>query len=77
MTQIFLDATFRGKLLNLTQPLELCDETGKLLARLMPVLDPSQWEPAEEPYLSPEELERRRHGPDFSTAEVVAYLEKL
>ncbi|HEY7154263.1 MAG TPA: hypothetical protein VH575_09935 [Gemmataceae bacterium] len=76
MTQIILDATLRSKLHNLSQPLELCDESGRILARLTPVLDPSQYEPVE-PQLSPDELQRRRQEPDFSTAEVLAYLEKL
>jgi len=76
MTQIILDAALRSKLHDLNQPLELCDESGRILARLIPVLDPSQYEPVE-PQLSAEELQRRKNEPDFSTAEVLAYLEKL
>ena len=76
MTQIILDAVLRSKLHDLSQPLELCDESGWVLARLTPVLDPSQYEPVE-PQLSADELQRRRQEPDFSTAEVLAYLEKL
>ena len=76
MTQIILDAGLRSKLLDLRQPLELCDESGTVLARLVPVLDQSQYE-AVEPHISPEELQRRREEPDYSTAEVLAYLENL
>lgn len=76
MTQIVLDASLRSKLYDLKQALELCDETGKVLARLVPVLDESQFELVE-PSISAEELQRRREEPDFSTAEVLAYLEKL
>lgn len=76
MTQIVLDATLRGKLQGLSQPLELCDESGRVLARVIPVPDPSQYEPVE-PELSTDELERRRQEPEYTTAEVLAYLEQL
>jgi hypothetical protein len=76
MTQVILDATLRNKLHDLKQPLELCDESGKVLARIIPVLDESQYE-AVEPPISPEELEQARQGPDYSTAEVLAHLERL
>jgi hypothetical protein len=36
MTRIILDAEMRNKLLNLSQPLELCDEAGHVLGRVMP-----------------------------------------
>jgi len=61
MTQIILDATMRSKLYDLRQPLELCDDSGRVLARVVPVLDPSQYEQVE-PQLSAEELQRRRQG---------------
>jgi hypothetical protein len=76
MTQILVDATLRSRLYDLKQPLELCDDSGKVLARLIPVPDPSQYEPIE-PHISDEELQRRRQESDFSTAEVLAHLEKL
>ena len=76
MTQIILDAATRSKLHNLREAADLCDESGKVLARLIPVLDPSEWEPVG-PELSQEEIERRLQEPDYSTAEVLAYLEKL
>ncbi len=76
MNRVILDATLRKKLHDLRQPLELCDESGKVLARLIPVLDPSQYEPVEPP-ISAEELDRRRQEPDYSTAEVLAHVEHL
>jgi hypothetical protein len=45
MTRIVLDAAFWSKLQDLKQPLELCDESGRVLARLVPVPDPSEHEP--------------------------------
>ncbi len=77
MTQIIVDAELRGKLHDLRQPLELCDESGQVLAHLVPVLNPADYEPVEPPPLSEEELEKRRNEPDYSTAEVLAFLEKL
>lgn len=66
MTQILLDEVLRKKLLELRQPLELCDESGRVVGRVTPV----------EPQLSEEELQRREQEPEFSTAEVLAQLEK-
>jgi hypothetical protein len=77
MTQITLDGTLRSKLHNLTEPLELCDESGRLLARVIPVLDESQYERVE-PQISAEELQRRKQSTEsYSTAEVLAYLDQL
>jgi hypothetical protein len=74
MTKVILDATLRGKLLDLNQPLELLDESGRLLGRFIPT---STLGECNEPQLDETELARRETEPDFSTAEVLAYLEKL
>jgi hypothetical protein len=76
MTELILDAATRSKLRDLKQPLELCSESGKVLARLIPVLDAADYEAVEVP-IKAEELERRRQEPDFSTSEVLAHLENL
>jgi hypothetical protein len=76
MTQIVLDSAMRRKLNNLREPADLVDEAGKILAHLIPVLDPADWKPVD-PDLPEEELERRRKEPDYSTAEVLEYLEGL
>lgn len=78
MTRIILDAALREKLHNLAQPMELCDESGQVLARLTPVADLSRYEPLE-PQVSEEELRRRSQSNEktYTTAEVLAYLEKL
>jgi hypothetical protein len=78
MTRITLDADLRSKLLNLTQPLELCDESGRVLARVLPAIDPSLYEGLE-PQITGEELQRRKQnkGKTYTTAEVLAYLERL
>ena len=78
MTRIILDADLRNKLLNLSQPLELCDESGRVLARLLPAIDSFAYEGLE-PQITKEELQRRKQhkGKTYTTAEVLAYLEKL
>ena len=57
MTRVILDETLRDKLNNLSQPLELCDESGRVVARVFPVMDLSEYEPCE-PTISEEELRR-------------------
>jgi hypothetical protein len=78
VTRIVLDAALKSTLRNLTEPLELCDESGRVLARVTPALDLSQYEPLE-PQVSDEELVRRSRSDEktYTTAEVLAYLEKL
>ena len=76
MTQIILDAVTRGKFENLLGPAEVRDESGKVMGQFFPAVDPSEWEPVG-PELTDEEIERRLQEPDYSTAEVLAYLEKL
>ncbi len=78
MTRVTIDAVLRSKLHELSKPLELCDESGRVVARVFPVSDLSQYEPLV-PQVSDEEL-LRRSGADqktHTTAEVLAYLEKL
>jgi hypothetical protein len=71
MTQIMIDAQVRSKLMNLSSVLELVDETGRVLGVFTP-------RTPKEPQISEEELNRREHEQEsFSTAEVLAHLEKL
>jgi hypothetical protein len=73
MTRVYLDESLRTKLFNLQQPLEICDETGKVVGLFAPMTSG----PYPEPLLTEEELERREQEPDFSTEDVRAFLEKL
>jgi hypothetical protein len=77
MTQIILDAALRSKLNNLTQPLELCDDSGRVVAVVTPMPNPADYEPVEPPPLSEKELQRRRAEPEYSTQEVLDYLVNL
>jgi hypothetical protein len=76
MTRVIVDDTLRSKLHDLRVPLELCDGTGLVLARVVPILDPSKY--TLEPQISQEEVRRRRQSdePRYTTAEVLAHLEK-
>jgi hypothetical protein len=78
MTQIRLDASLAGKLHVLSQPVELCDPTGRVLGRFVPRIDLSDWEPIS-PDVTEEELDRRARsgGKRYTTDEVLAYLEQL
>jgi hypothetical protein len=77
MTRVIVDETLRNKLHNLSEPLELCDESGRVLARLTPLLDPSRYNL--EPQISQEEMRQRKQSKEktYTTAEVLAHLEKL
>jgi hypothetical protein len=68
----------RGKLYDLRQPLELCDESGQVLAQLTPVLNPADCRHMEPPTLSEEELQRReQEAGEYITKEVLTILERL
>ncbi len=78
MTQIMLDAAVARKLLDLQKEAELCDPSGKVLGRFVPLIDLSEWEPLT-PDISEEELKRRMNSKErrYTTEEVLKYLEKL
>lgn len=78
MTRIILDAALLEKLHHLKGPLELCDESGQVRAKVVPTVGLSQDQPCEPPF-SEEELQRREQskGKRYTTPEVLAYLEKL
>lgn len=77
MSKIVVDATLQAKLRAITQPAELCDEEGNIIGQFLPVCDESQLNL--QPQISDEELRRRRQSKEntYTTAEVLAYLEKL
>jgi hypothetical protein len=78
MTRVIVDAVLRNKLRDLGEPLELCDDTGRVLAHVTPVSDESQVE-----FLTPDvsdaELERRAQSSErrLTTAELLVHLENL
>ena len=78
MTQIILDASVSSQLHEVSRPVELCDPSGRVLGRFVPLIDLSEWEPLS-PDISEEELDRRANSKEkrYTTAEVLAHLEKL
>jgi hypothetical protein len=78
MTRIPYDAVLRDKLRGLSEPLELCDESGRVLARVWPAVDTARYIDLE-PQISEDEIQRRaaHKGKTYSTTEVLAYLERL
>jgi len=61
MTRVVLDEAFEAKIHNLTNPVELCDPSGRILGHFVPVQSHQQTQAAVEecPY-SEEELTRMR-----------------
>ncbi len=78
MTKIICDAALREKLHGLAEPLELCDEAGRVFARVVPFPD-LEPDVVTVPRMSKADLRRRRMqvGKTFTTAEVLAHLETL
>jgi hypothetical protein len=78
MSILIVDDILRAKLQNLTEPVQLCDNTGKVLGVVNPVVDSDEYGPLE-PQISTEEADRRIKSNErrLTTAEVLAYLEKL
>jgi hypothetical protein len=78
MTRIMIDREMRDKLLNVIEPVELCDASGKVLGRFLPSLDPSLYTGLE-PRISREELQRRmkNKGETYTTQEVLRHLKRL
>jgi hypothetical protein len=78
MPKITLDAALSSKLHGLSQVVEMCDPSGRVLGRFIPQVDLSEWEPIS-PDVSEDELDRREQSNErrYTTAEVLARLEKL
>ncbi len=78
MSQIVVDAGLSSKLHGITSSVELCDPSGNVLGRFVPLVDMSEWEPIS-PDVTEEELDRREQSNErrYTTAEVLAHLEKL
>jgi hypothetical protein len=77
MTRIVADLETSKQLIGVKDMAEICDPSGKLLGRFLPVPDLSEWDLTEPP-ISEEELRRIEQDPvSYSTAEVLEYLKKL
>jgi hypothetical protein len=66
-----------SSLRDLIEVVELCDVNGKVLGKFTPHWDMADWEPIT-PDISEEELRRREQETEvFSSAEALAYMERL
>lgn len=77
MTQIILAPSVSSQMNGLTNPVGLCDPSGRVLGRFVPQIDMSEGEPLS-PDISEEELDRRAKSKEkhYTTAEVLNHLEK-
>jgi hypothetical protein len=77
MTQIKLDAMLSSQLHDVSEVVELCDPSGRVLGKFLPTADMSQWEPLS-PEVSEEELDRREQSTEwYTTDQVLAHLRDL
>lgn len=76
MTRVMIDETTRKKLRDLREPLEVCDDSGHVLAYLTPAEDRSIYDQLVCP-TSDEEIDRREHeGIGRPLTEIWADLER-
>jgi hypothetical protein len=80
MTRVTIDSNVQRVLLNFTKPLELCDESGLTLGKLIPIkpeLAEGDWIDLT-PDVTDEELEREIESGEFcSTEELIAEIKKM
>ncbi len=74
MNRVIVDAELLGKLRNLSELVELCDDRGRVLAQVVPSPNLQDYDPTEPP-MSEEELARREASDKwYSTEEVLQRL---
>jgi hypothetical protein len=70
MTRIIVDASLLDKLGNLAQPLELCDDKGRVLAQVVPAPSTHEYD-LTEPEITEKELQRREASDKWYTTEQI------
>ena len=76
MMKITVDDVLRTKLHNLDSPLELCDESGRVLGHFTPAVDHAMYEGVQSP-TSEQELRRRsQQGGGRSLTEILGDLQR-
>jgi hypothetical protein len=80
MTRVTVDAELRKRLLDFTKPLELCDESGVVRAKLVPcpAIDASEWIDLTAD-VSDEEIDTEIESGDegYSTEELISEIKKM
>ena len=77
MNQIVVDASLTEKLSGLFEPVQLCDEHGRVLGDFCPAVDPSMYKGVDAPASAAELDRRERETGGFTTEEVLRRLSKL
>ncbi len=76
MMKITVDDVLRARLHNLHSPLELCDESGRVLGRFTPAANPAMYQGVESPS-GEEELQRRsQQGGGRPLADILGDLQR-
>lgn len=70
MSRLTIDDPLAKKLCELTDTTELCDGSGRVLGRFVPVPDMTDWEPVTSD-VTEEELDRREQSTEWYTTEQV------
>ena len=77
MTRVTIDSATTEKLAGVRDVVELCDESGRVLARVIPLPDLYDYEPWEPP-IDEEEMRLRENSTEwYTTEEVLAHLRSL
>ena len=77
MTKVMLDKQTISKLSNLTEAIELCDESGKTLGHFLPEVDKEVYKRIQIP-ISEEELSRReKEGGGRTLDQILGDLERM
>jgi hypothetical protein len=79
MDRIVISASLLALLEKADQPVDLCDEAGRVIGEFVPRFDPAEWEEIGPDDISDEELlaRVRSNEPRYTTAEVLERLRKL
>jgi hypothetical protein len=77
MQKLIVDSSTLAKLTGLHEPYEIRDESGNLVGRFFPAAEASLYDELDLE-IDEEELDRRSHETQaYTTAEVIAHLERL
>jgi hypothetical protein len=77
MQKLIVDPSTLAKLTTLREPYEVCDESGRLVGRFFPAVDAALYHDIDLD-INEEDLDRRSQEAEvYTTAEVIAHLERL
>jgi hypothetical protein len=77
MTKMILDPIMFAKLSKLQAPVELCDDSGRVLGYFSPAVDPESYKEVDIPISEQDLLRAEQENESYTTSEVLAYLRDL